>query len=77
MTLLPCRTVVEVGRLRSGPDVCCDDTPADQLEKTFTVVVNPDALDEVNETMIVTLSAPQNAVIAGASATSISRVSVG
>ncbi len=41
----------------------------DQLEKTFTVVVNPDSLDEAGETLIVSLSAPANAVISGASAT--------
>ena len=44
--------------------VWAPNTPADELEKTFRVIVNPDSLDEANETVIVTLTAAQNAVIA-------------
>ncbi len=44
-------------------------TPTEELEKTFRVIVNPDSLDEANETLIVTLTSPQNAVVSGATAT--------
>ena len=43
----------------------------DDLEKTFRVIVNPDSLDEANETVIVTLTAAQNAVISNATGTGL------
>ena len=44
--------------------VWAPNTPADELEKTFRVLVNGDTLDEPSEGLTVTLSAPQNATIA-------------
>ena len=47
----------------SKPIVWAANTPADELEKTFSVEVLGDALDEKTETLLAKLESPQNATI--------------